>query len=78
MFEAPPQPHQLCGALLQFNDLTVEPLSLLVVQSVRTLSTMVVSPVDKSHTLAILSPLPVASCPLSGLKATLLTLLVRP
>ena len=51
---------------------------MLVVQSVRTLSTVFVSPVDRSHTLAVKSQLPVASCRPSGLKATLLTLSVWP
>ena len=45
----------------------------LVGPSVRTLSTVVVSPVDRSHTLAVRSSLPVASCRPSGLKSMLLT-----
>ena len=46
--------------------------------SVHTLSTAMVSPVDRSHTLAVESSLPVASCRPSGLKATLITSPVWP
>ena len=54
------------------------PSPLLVDQRVHTLSNVIVSPVDRSHILAILSSLPVASCRPSGLKATLHTLAVWP
>ena len=77
MYEAVARPppshspaHKPCPALPLFNDL-LSPL--LVGQSVHTSSTLVVSPVDRSHTLAVLSTLPVASCRPSGLKATLMT-----
>ena len=68
--EAPPGPPPVQQPALP-PGIQVEPLPLLVGQSVRTLSTVVVSPVDRSHTLAVLSPLPVARCRLSGLKAML-------
>ena len=54
------------------------PSPLLLGQSVRTLNTVVVSPVDRSHTLAVVSQLPVANCRPSGLKATVLTPMVWP
>ena len=74
----PPQPHKPFPALPQVKDICPQPWDpggapspLLVGQSVHTSSTVFVSPVDRSHTRAVVSPLPVASCRPSGLKATL-------
>ena len=73
-------PHEAVARLSHSHSLANKPclpppvqrpsLPLLVSQSERTSSTMVVLPVDRSHTLAVASSLAVASCRPSGLKST--------